>query len=441
MSFAGTVTRRGLLARSGAIVAAAGAGVIPRRARAQRKTLRIMQWRHFVSAYDPWFNDTFARQWGDAHDVDVIIDNIGFAELTPRAAAEIQAQRGHDLIQFVTPQAMLLDNLIDHREIFEECSKRYGKPAEFARRAHYNPKTKTYTGFAAAYQPALVTYRGDLWGKMQSVPSTWGDVLTGARRIRLLDGKPAGISLAPEHNGEQTLRSIMYSFGSSEQDADGNPTLKSMATMDALRYVKDLYEQAMPTDVLRWDGASNNRFMLTGEGCFTIDSLSIARAAETMRLDFASDLRLAPMPAGPAARLGSFGYYTYSIWKFAENPDGAKQFLVDFAGRSRDAFIASGFQNMPCYPDTIPDLEALTGGAGNGAQAKYGLMKDVPSWTTNAGHPGYTNPAISEVYDKGIIAKMFADVATGRLDPERALERAAGEERAIFDRWRERGQL
>ena len=197
----------------------------------------------------------------------------------------------------------------------------------------------------------------------------------------------------------------------------------------------------MPLDVLRWDGASNNRFMLTGEGCFTIDSLSIARAAETMRLDFARDLRLAPMPAGPASRLGSFGYYTYSIWKFAENPDAAKKFLADLVGRSSDAFIASGFQNMPCYPDTVPNLEALTGRAGDGMPSKYDLMKDVASWTTNAGHPGYTNPAISEVYEQGIVAKMFADVATGRLAPEQAMDRGDGEERAIFDRWRERGQL
>ncbi len=439
MRVGGTITRRGLLARSGATLAAAG--LAPRRARAQRKTLRIMQWRHFVPAYDPWFNETFAQKWGEANDVDVTVDNVGFADLTPRAAAEIQAQRGHDLIQFVTPHAMLVDHLVDHREIYEECSRRYGKSTEFALRAHFNPKTKAYTGFAAAYQPALVTYRNDLWTKAQATPNTWNDVLTGARQIKLLDGKPAGFSLAPEHNCEQTLRSILYSFGASEQDADGSPTLKSRATLDTLRYVKDLFEQAMTPDVLGWDGASNNRFMLTGEGCLTVDSLSIPRAAESMKLDFSGDLRLAAMPAGPASRLGSFGFYTYSIWKFAENPEGAKQFLVDYVGQSRAAFLASGFQNMPCYPDTIPDLEALTGGAGNGVAGKYGLMKDVASWTTNTGHPGYTNPAVSEVYQRGTISKLFADVATGRLTPEQALDGADREERAIFDRWRERGQL
>jgi multiple sugar transport system substrate-binding protein len=158
-----------------------------------------------------------------------------------------------------------------------------------------------------------------------------------------------------------------------------------------------------------------------------------------MKLDFAGDLRLAAMPRGPAARLGSFGFYTYSIWKFADNLEGAKQFLVDYVGRSRDAFLASGFQNMPCYPATIPDLDPLTGG--DGVAARYGLMKDVPSWTTNVGHPGYTNPAVSEVYARGIVSRMFADVVTGRMTPEQALDGADREASAIFDKWRERGHL
>jgi multiple sugar transport system substrate-binding protein len=96
---------------------------------------------------------------------------------------------------------------------------------------------------------------------------------------------------------------------------------------------------------------------------------------------------------------------------------------------------------MPCYPETVPDLEALTQDTGSGIAVKYALMKDVASWTTNVGHPGYTNPAVSEVYERSIISKMFANVATARLTPEQALEEAYREERATFDRWRERGQL
>ena len=50
----------------------------------------------------------------------------------------------------------------------------------------------------------------------------------------------------------------------------------------------------------------------------------------------------------------------YVIWKFAENIDGAKQFLVDYIGNFRQGFLASEFyQLFPCFPQTVPDLKTL----------------------------------------------------------------------------------
>ena len=106
----------------------------------------------------------------------------------------------------------------------------------------------------------------------------------------------------------------------------------------------------MTKDVLTWDAASNNRFMLNGEGSLTLDTVSIARASENMKLPLAADLELAKVPAGPAAQVGpAFSTFTYVIWSFAENIDGAKQFLVDYIGHSRKAFLASRFQNTPAF--------------------------------------------------------------------------------------------
>ena len=59
-----------------------------------------------------------------------------------------------------------------------------------------------------------------------------------------------GFSLAPEDNSNFTMRTIMYCFGASEQDGDGNPALKSQATLEAIKYVKALYDEAMSKDVL-----------------------------------------------------------------------------------------------------------------------------------------------------------------------------------------------
>jgi multiple sugar transport system substrate-binding protein len=439
------VSRRDLLKTAGSTALAAGVApaIIPGRARAQQKTLRILHWKHFVPSFDEWFNETYVKEWGEANDANVIVDNVGFADITRLAKAEAEAGQGHDLVMFISPTAEYEDQVIDHREIYEECERRSGKALDFSVRSTYNPKTGKYFGLCAFYAPALITYRKDLWEGAQMAPDSWESVLTGGRRIKLLHQSPVGFSLAPEQNSAHTMRSIMYSFGSSEQNADGNPALKSQATLEAIKYVKSLYDEAMIKDVLTWDGAANNLFKLNGEGCLTLDTMSIVRASETKDLPVTEDLWLGKGPEGPAARLTpSFGFYTYVIWNFAENVDGAKRFLADYIENCREAFLTSGFQNTPAFPGAVPDLATLvTNDAGPGAPGKYDLLADLATWTTNVGHPGYTNPAISEIYSKGIVSTMFARAATGELTPEDALDQADTEMRRIFQSWKERGKV
>jgi multiple sugar transport system substrate-binding protein len=133
---------------------------------------------------------------------------------------------------------------------------------------------------------------------------------------------------------------------------------------------------------------------------------------------------------------------TYVIWKFAENIHGAKKFLVDYVASSRQGLLASGFQNMAAFPSTVPDLSDLVAkDAAAIPPDKYRLLADVQAWTTNVGYPGYTNPAISEIYGEGIISTMCARAATGQLTPEEALDWADGEARKIFQKWKERGKV
>ncbi len=289
----------------------------------------------------------------------------------------------------------------------------------------------------------MLIYRKDLWGAIGSTPDSWDDILRGGRQIKLLHESPVGISLAPEDNSNKTLRAMMYSFGSSVQNADGKPVLKSKPALEMVKYVKALYEEAMTEEVLTWDASSNNRFMLAGTGCLTMDTISIARASEQLKLPFASDLRLAKVPQGPAARLAPpFNTHTHFIWKFAENAEGARQFLVDYTGQSRQGLLASGFQNMPTFPAAVPDLPQLVSSDASATLPdQYSLLKEVATWTTNIGYPGYTNPAIAEVFDSGVIPTMCARAATGKLTPEDALDQGDQEVRRIFAKWRERGKI
>ena len=61
--------------------------------------LNILQWNHFVPAYDTWF-DQMAADWGTKNKVNVTVDHISNLDLPARLAAESAAKTGHDIIQF-----------------------------------------------------------------------------------------------------------------------------------------------------------------------------------------------------------------------------------------------------------------------------------------------------------------------------------------------------
>ena len=83
------------LAGTGALAAGAGpAFLFPERAQAQQKTLKILQWSHFVPAYDTWFNGTFTKEWGQKNNTNVVVDNINLVDLGTRLHRKYRPGRG-----------------------------------------------------------------------------------------------------------------------------------------------------------------------------------------------------------------------------------------------------------------------------------------------------------------------------------------------------------
>jgi multiple sugar transport system substrate-binding protein len=440
------MTRRQLLRTAGSVALAAGVGasiLIPGRASAQQKTLKILQWKHFVPAYDKWFNETYTREWGEKNNTRVIVENVGLVDIPHRAAEESKAQHGHDLFAHVYPVPAYEDEVIDHRDLYEECARKYGKVHDLAIKTTYNPKTKKFWGFSDYYYVLPTNYRKDLWDAVGTVPETWERVRQGGRKIKLLHDKPVGLGLGGDTDGEAAIRALLYSFGAAEQDADNRPALKSPAALEAFKFVKALYEEAMTAEVLTWNPTSNNRLMLEGAGSWTLNAMSIPRTAENTKNPLGEHIWLAPPPQGPARRLTPMnGIQTYLIWKFAQNIDGAKQFLVDYMGQFRHGFLASELYNVPCFPQTVPDMQKLYAHDAKATPPdKYKMMADAGTWTTNIGYPGYTNAAAGEIFNNGVIGKLMGQTATGKLTPEEALNQADAEIQRIFQKWRERGKI
>src|SRR5256885_1856873 len=127
-----TVSRRGFLKVTGAGVAGGtlAAMLDAHQAPAQIRgaTLRILQWSHFIPAYDNWFDTVFVKEWGEKNGVKVRVDHIPHLELPARMAAEFAAGAGHDIIHNGSsiPPRLYYKNLGDNSKIYEQAGKKHG---------------------------------------------------------------------------------------------------------------------------------------------------------------------------------------------------------------------------------------------------------------------------------------------------------------------------
>jgi multiple sugar transport system substrate-binding protein len=346
---------------------------------------------------------------------------------------------------YPTPLPAFEDYVIDHREIYDECELKYGKPIDLAIGSTYNPKTKKYFGFSPSFIPCPTNYRKDLWDRAEVFPDTWDDVRIGGRKIKQKHGNPVWISLSSRQLHTMPLRSIMYSFGASIQDEAGNVVLNSKQTLEAVRFFKALYEEAMTKEAIYWDDLScdiSDQFIVSGKASLLLSSISVTRTAERENPDMSKKIQLAKTPKGPVRRMGQYYIPVSFIWEFAENIEGAKQFLIDYVSNFRKVFVASKFRDFPCFTDTVPDLKKLIANDSEGhPPTKYNILKDALDWTGNMGYPGYTNAAIEEVASMHVIPNMFLEAATGKAKPEDAIKDAEAECRRIFNSWREKGHI
>lgn len=409
----------------------------PSRVSAQPKTLKILQWSHFVPRYDEWFDKKFTKEWGEKHNTQVIVDHISAAEIRARAAAEVAAQKGHDLFMFLDPPAVYEAQAIEHKEIIQEIERKYGKMVDLAQKSIFNPKTKKYFGVSDNWVPDPGNYRKDLWDAVGMSPDTWDDVRVGGAKIKQHSGNPIGIGLSQELDTSMAMRAIMYSFGAHEQSEEGQLTINSKETLEAVKFVRALFKETMTPEVFTWDVSSNNRFMLAGKGSFAMNAISITRSAEKDVPEMSKKIQLCKTPAGPARRMGlEHVMGVYVIWKFAENKDGATQFLLDLIDNYRTAFLESEFYNFPSFPQTVPDLQELIAQDAKGEPPdKYKILGDFINNATNVGYPGYSSAAIDEVFSTFVIPTMFAKAARDELSPEEAIKAAEREMRRIFAKW------
>lgn len=465
------VSRRSFLTTSGALGAAAAIGpwFIPGLARAQSKTLKILQWSHFVPSYDEWF-DKFAAQWGEDNGIKVTVDHISIADLVTATSSELAAGSGHDLIELGPQASQFAPSVVDMSDLNQEIQGKFGAALPFAERCSYSPVTKNWFSFMHGWTIDPGDYRKSLWEKagMGGGPKTWEDVLTVGAKIRDNQGVPAGLGMSQEYDSNMAARAVLWSWGGAVQNEYGEVVLDQgtfyKRAVDAVKWLKDLQSKAMTPAVFSWNAASNNQALLAGRASFILNSVSAYRSAQASKPDIAKDVFFTEALPGPfGARWGNVHVmYNYIMPQFSKaNEDAGKSFLKHLVNNYDLAMYYSKLYNSPGYFQTpVPSGDRSYPGVSGAetmgdladawltddpfrlegeAKGKLIPLKTALLWTTNIGHPGYANPAMSELFSVFTLPNMIARVARGEASAEDSVKRAAKEVNEVVAKWRERG--
>ena len=437
------VARRRFLSSAGIglVVAGAAPGLFAphiSRALAQTKTLTILQWSHFVPAFDTWF-DKFAHDWGTKNGVSVTVDHIPEQDIAARAAAEVAANSGHDLFMWngAGGPHLYRKYLVDMTDLVESLEKKYGQVSVIGRQIAYNLDTKTWSAYPDYYINNPGMYRKSLWEEIGMTPDTWDNVRIGGAKLKK-KGHPIGLSLARSNDPNLCWRGLLWSYGASVQDKTGKEvTLNSKEAVEAVKLAAAIYKEAMTGDVLSWNDASNNQYIDSGVGSYIINPISAYRTAQQLNEKLADDIFVMKPPKGPAAQIVGGASNSYGIWKFAKNPDAGKEFLKYYADNWVDAFKASTGYNMPIFKNIVPQpMPILSNDPTSHPHDKLAILQTSDEWCAVAGYPGPAWAATDEVYNDFIVCDMMTKAATGQMTPEEAVKWATQQAEGIFHKWK-----
>jgi len=440
-----SVTRRRFLKASSAVAGVAGLAPVlsapfVSRALAADTSLSIVQWSHFVPAYDTWF-DTFAKDWGDKNKIAVTVDHIPVQDVPARAAAEASAQSGHDLFGFNGAGGAHLYRkfFVDVSDLVKETEKKYGQVTTIGKQLGYNADDGTWSAFPDFYINFPGMYQKSLWDEIGMKPDTWDNVRIGGAKLKA-KGKPVGISLGHSNDPSTTWRGLLWSYGAAVQDEAGKKiVLDSKQAVEATKYVAALYKEAMTSDVLSWNDASNNQYLASGVGSYIVNPISAYRTIQKSNKKLADDIFVIEPPKGPVKQIMGAAAEFYGIWKFAKNKEAAIAFLKHYRDNWPEAFKGSEGYNNPCFANLVPKpMPILSNDPTSTPNTKLAILQDSDKWSAIPGYPGPATPATDEIYYAFIINDMMTKAATGQASAEDAVKEAAQRCEAIFKKWARR---
>jgi ABC-type glycerol-3-phosphate transport system substrate-binding protein len=407
-------------------------------------TLTIGFWDHWV----PGANDTLTKlcnDWGKKEKVEVKIDYItsqGNKNMLT-ITAESQARSGHDILAhpawYGLTYAKQLEPLDD---VMNPLIKAFGKvapAAEFLCKANGHwiavpavtgtqvkppclrlDQFKQHAGIDILEMYPVnkaPTKAADKWN--------WDTLVTAAEKLYKA-GAPIGLGLGQTTDSVDWVGALFASYGADLVDAKGNITVKSDAVKQALDYAARLVK-VMPPDVFAWDDASNNKYLISGQGSLIMNPPSAYAVAKRDNPKVAEQLYTIEMPTGPKGRYAPFLPFLWALWGFSKNKSAGKSLLAHLQQRENVEKLVNASIGYD-----IPSFESMRNfkiweevGPPKGAVYHYPPRGGrETAWMACAPAPA---AIAQQMYTQSIMTKMIAKYTQGGEPIAKVLAWAASE--------------
>jgi multiple sugar transport system substrate-binding protein len=389
-------------------------------------TLRVLRPAKFIEPDEVIFRantKTFSEQTG----IPVRVDFVSWEDLRPQTAVTSNTGAGPDIIiGFSSDPQIYAEKLIDVTDLADYLGKKYGGWFDLAVLYGTKWKTNRWISLPMGGATGPTVYRVS-WVKeagYDKIPNDLDGFLALCRKLKQ-NGHPCGFSLGHALGDANGFASwALWSHGAFLVDEDGKVALDSKQTIEALKYIKELFQTMIP-GTLAWNDSGNNKAYAAGEIGLTFNGVSIyyvLRNSPDPRLNaIAADTNHQLTPFGLARRQPQTATVVNAmLFRHTKYPNAAKDYLRFMMEAPQYGTWLS--HCLGYWSEPLKAYAKMPFWTADPKLAPYTDGMDTPYYD---GYKGPITPASSAVSANYTVVDMFASVATGNTTPEEAAKRAA----------------
>lgn len=385
----------------------------------EKPTLTVWMKKQFVDDQNQSF-EARVKEFAEMKDIEVILELIAYEDFFPKWTASIQSKVMPDLCYFGYQevgqfyQQGLLEDVTDKLAAIQ---KNNGPIFEGSIAAI------TFDGRSYAFpiwgEGTAMYYRKDLLSAAgySEPPGTWADFKEIATAVTDPSNGIYGAGLGygtGNSDAEFLTRSIMFAFGGSLFDSNGNLMINTPENLEAINYIVSLFEDGLtPSSAIGWNDGGNNASYLSGQAAMVFNTGSIAKALQDSP-ELKANTGITLLPSGPAGQFTVGISNNMGIFKDARNKELAIE-LMEYLYEPdwyRTWIGAGAPLGLPVYKEMAKD-EIWKEPFFRPFMDSMGVFRFL-------GYKGDYTPNAGKVYNMRLVNTMFESIIAANISIDEA---------------------